>query len=72
MPKTVFEDENIIVFIKARGEDSEKIAQEKGYFPIHRLDRDTGGLMVMAKTANPRLSFRKRQGKTVLKRNTLR
>lgn len=51
MPKTVFEDENIIVFIKARGEDSEKIAQEKGYFPVHRLDRDTGGLMVMAKNS---------------------
>lgn len=51
MPEIIWQDENIIVFNKSQGEDTEAISKEKGYFPIHRLDKDTGGLLVMAKNS---------------------
>ncbi len=51
----VFEDENVIVIDKESGVNSEAIysaLRERGeaYF-IHRLDRNTAGLMIFAKTA---------------------
>lgn len=52
---TVFEDENILVADKFSGVSSEGLTSELNlcgkYLPVHRLDRNTSGLIVYAKTA---------------------
>lgn len=55
--KILFDDENIVVFIKSPGTDSEQIGVQDVYgeaasgrlFCVHRLDRETGGVTVYAK-----------------------
>lgn len=66
----VFEDESIVVCIKQRGLISEKgtggnksiltLLEEKcggEIFPVHRLDKPVGGLMVFAKTSKAAASL---------------
>lgn len=51
--KTVYEDENILIADKFSGVSSEALfceLEEKGCLPVHRLDRNTCGLIVLAKT----------------------
>ena len=72
MPEIIWQDENIIVFNKSQGEDSEAISKEKGYFPIHRLDKDTGGLLVMAKNSQSAAILSEEIREGVFKKNTLR
>ena len=49
--EVIFEDENILIADKLSGVTSEGLLYElgEGYFPVHRLDRNTAGLMVFAK-----------------------
>lgn len=50
---TVYEDENILVADKLSGVTSEGLFAElkgKAPYPVHRLDRNTSGLIVLAKT----------------------
>ncbi len=51
----VYEDENIIVADKFSGVSSEglfcELASRGDYFPVHRLDRNTSGLIVLARSA---------------------
>ena len=49
----VYEDENVLVVDKESGVNSEAVfsALGEGYFFIHRLDRNTAGLMIFAKNA---------------------
>ena len=49
----VYEDENILIADKLSGVSSEALfceLAEKGCLPVHRLDRNTSGLIVLAKT----------------------
>lgn len=47
-----YQDENVLVIDKESGVNSEAIfAENEALFPIHRLDRNTEGLMILAKTA---------------------
>ncbi|MDE7162679.1 MAG: RluA family pseudouridine synthase [Clostridia bacterium] len=48
----VYEDENILVADKPDGVSSEGLFSELGgtYYPVHRLDRNTSGLIVLAKS----------------------
>lgn len=46
----VYEDENVLVIDKESGVNSEAVFSETGLFPIHRLDRNTAGLLILAKT----------------------
>ena len=56
--KILFEDENLIVCVKPAGVLSQGDAKGTenmlmllgGVYPVHRLDRETGGVMVFAKT----------------------
>ena len=48
--RILFEDNDIIVCVKPVGKDSEGFAKEIGCFPVHRLDKPVGGVMVFAKT----------------------
>lgn len=59
----LYEDTNIVVCIKPAGVDSQeseranmisllKESLDTKIFPVHRLDRETGGIMVFAKNAN--------------------
>lgn len=50
---TVYEDGNLLVADKLSGVSSEALFEELGEraaFPVHRLDRNTSGLIVLAKT----------------------
>ena len=50
---TILEDENVYVADKASGVTSEGLffeLQAKAPYPVHRLDRNTSGLIVLAKT----------------------
>lgn len=52
---TVYEDENILVADKLSGVSSEGLffeLKEKAPYPVHRLDRNTSGLIVIAKKAS--------------------
>ena len=53
---TVYEDENIIIADKYSGVTSEgllaELRQTGEYYAVHRLDRNTEGLIVFAKTGN--------------------
>lgn len=48
----IFEDENILIADKLSGVTSEGLSFElgEGYSPVHRLDRNTAGLIVFART----------------------
>ncbi len=46
----VYDDENILVVDKESGVNSEAIFCETGLFPVHRLDRNTEGVLLLAKT----------------------
>lgn len=46
----VYEDENVLVLDKESGVSSEAVFCETGLFPVHRLDRNTEGLLILAKT----------------------
>ena len=49
----VYEDENVFIADKLSGVSSEALfceLSEKGCLPVHRLDRNTSGLIVLAKT----------------------
>ena len=49
---TVYEDENVLIADKHSGVTSEALFSElASYRPVHRLDRNTCGLIVLAKTA---------------------
>ena len=50
--EVIFEDENILIADKLSGVTSEGLLYElgEGYFAVHRLDRNTAGLLVFAKT----------------------
>ena len=50
---TVYEDENILIADKLKGVSSEALfceLKERGCLPVHRLDRNTCGLIMLAKT----------------------
>lgn len=47
--KTIYDDEWLRVVVKPAGLKSEAVAKE--WMPAHRLDQDTSGLLVIAKTA---------------------
>lgn len=46
----VYEDSNLLVLDKQSGVSSEALFAQTGLFPVHRLDRNTEGLIVLAKT----------------------
>lgn len=46
-PQILFEDEELVVLNKPAGKTSESFQE---YFLVHRLDKDTSGVMVFAKT----------------------
>lgn len=50
--EVIFEDENIYIADKLSGVTSEGLSYElgEGFFPVHRLDRNTAGLLIFAKT----------------------
>ena len=50
--EVIFEDENILIADKLSGVTSEGLLYElgEGYFAVHRLDRNTAGLLVFAKS----------------------
>ncbi len=45
------EDDRLLVVDKPAGLTVEALAQELGYFPAHRLDKDTSGILLCAKDA---------------------
>lgn len=50
--ETIYEDENIAILNKKAGievEGEQGLASQTGYLAVHRLDRNTSGLIVMAK-----------------------
>ena len=46
----VYEDENVLVVDKESGVNSEAVFAALQLYPIHRLDRNTAGLLILAKT----------------------
>ena len=46
----VYEDENICVVDKESGVNTEAVFSALGFFGVHRLDRNTEGLLLLAKT----------------------
>lgn len=69
--KTVYEDENIVVFDKPKRVPFDKIGEAVGMslFPVHRLDTNTTGIIVFAKTDDVRdeleKAFRERRTKKI-------
>lgn len=63
----IFEDEELIVCNKPAALASEKLAEKLSALLVHRLDRDTTGVMLLAKTEEMQLKledlFRKREVK---------
>ena len=45
----LYEDENVLVLDKESGVNSEAVFQETGCLGVHRLDRNTAGVMILAK-----------------------
>ena len=45
----VYEDENVLVADKESGVNSEAVFAQTGYLGVHRLDRNTEGLLLLAK-----------------------
>ncbi len=48
----VYEDENLYVLDKESGVNSEAVFEALNGFPVHRLDRNTAGLLLLAKSAS--------------------
>ncbi len=46
----VYEDESVIVVDKESGVNSEAVFSALNRFPVHRLDRNTAGLLILGKT----------------------
>ena len=61
----VYEDENVLVIDKESGVNSEAVFSETGLYPIHRLDRNTAGLLILSKTRDAEIellsAFRERR-----------
>lgn len=49
---TLYEDGSVIVVDKESGVNSEAVFSALKLFPVHRLDRNTAGLLILAKTEN--------------------
>lgn len=49
-PKIIFEDGKVLVVDKPRGIESEDYAKQLGTHAVHRLDRNTAGVLMTAKT----------------------
>ena len=47
----IYEDENVLVVDKESGVNSEAVFAALQLYPIHRLDRNTAGLLILAKNA---------------------
>lgn len=60
--KTIYEDDNLLVVEKPAGIDIEGIKSilPEGFIPAHRLDKDTSGVLVVAKDKNT-LEFLQKQ-----------
>lgn len=62
---TVYEDEHVLVIDKESGVNSEAVFAQTALFPVHRLDRNTEGLMILAKDEEAReellAAFRERR-----------
>lgn len=48
--RILFEDASCLLYDKPASMTSEQLTSLLGYFPVHRLDRDTSGVIVFAKT----------------------
>ena len=64
-PKKIFEDENLIAVDKPPYITSEEISKIFGYGLLHRLDKETSGILIMTKNEN----FRKKAIEEFKKRN---
>ncbi|NGX61583.1 MAG: Ribosomal large subunit pseudouridine synthase D [Chlamydiae bacterium] len=64
-PRVLFEDSHLLLYNKPPGISSPDLAKKLGFLLVHRLDRDTTGLFLLAKTpqAQERLQdlFRQRR-----------
>lgn len=81
--EVLFEDENLIVAIKERGLLSEeheskpnmvrslKEVTGEEIYPVHRLDKDVGGVMVYAKTKSAAASLSAQAGDRTMKKTYL-
>lgn len=58
-PKILYEDEAIIVVDKPSGMVVDQVAAQTGAILVHRLDRDTSGVMVLAKNASAEGNLKK-------------
>ena len=78
----LFEDKDVIVAIKERGQLSEESSKPnmvtllkeltKGeIYPVHRLDKDVGGLMVYAKSKKAAAELSKQAGDRTMKKTYL-
>ncbi|MEF3192339.1 MAG: RluA family pseudouridine synthase [Campylobacterales bacterium] len=50
--QVIFEDENLLVVNKPPFRDSEEIAKEFGFPLLHRLDRETSGVLMLVKNSD--------------------
>ena len=78
--EVLFEDENLIVAIKERGLLSEEHESKPNMvrslkevtggeiYPVHRLDKDVGGVMVYAKTKSAAASLSAQAGDRTMKK----
>ena len=55
----LFADESIVVVDKPSGMVVDDVAKETGAILVHRLDKDTSGVMILAKNASAELSLKK-------------
>lgn len=55
----VFESENVLIICKEASFMSEEVEKETGAFLVHRLDRNTEGLMVLAKNLEAKTKLEK-------------
>lgn len=81
--EVLFEDENLIVTIKERGLLSEEHESKPNMvrslkevtggeiYPVHRLDKDVGGVMVYAKTKSAAASLSAQAGDRTMKKTYL-
>ena len=81
--EVLFEDENLIVAIKERGLLSEEHESKPNMvrslkevtggeiYPVHRLDKDVGGVMVYAKTKSAAASLSAQAGDRTMKKTYL-
>ena len=55
----LYEDESLVVVDKPAGMVVDEVAAQTGARLVHRLDRDTSGIMVLAKNASAELDLKK-------------